>query len=148
MSESEEKDLREKTSLFSGLPQRVIIVCFEMGIPYFKVRRGTRLRTQGPWVSSRLALVLGKGAKERERILENGISLTLVTNGCNAGWCVDVSPARRVESPVLELVSASRQGPREGDHQRWACERSPAVVDLPSWVLAPECKVSAEKKQI
>ena len=66
MSESEEKDLREKASLFSGLPQRVIIVCFEMGIPYFKVRRGTRLRTQGPWVSSRLALVLGKGARERE----------------------------------------------------------------------------------
>ena len=36
-----------------------------MGIPYFKVRWGTRLRAQGPWVSS-LALVLGKEAREGE----------------------------------------------------------------------------------
>ena len=31
MRESEEKGPREKASLFSGLSQRVIIVCFEMG---------------------------------------------------------------------------------------------------------------------
>ena len=35
-----------------------------------------------------------------------------------------------------------------GDHQRWACERSPPLaVDLPSQVSAPECKASAEKKR-
>ena len=30
------------------------------------------------------------------------------------GRCVDVSPARPVERPVLDFVSVSRQGPREG----------------------------------
>ena len=48
MRESEEKSPREKASLVSGLSQRVIIVCFEMGIPYFKVRWGTNLRARGP----------------------------------------------------------------------------------------------------
>ena len=38
MGESEEKGPREKVSLFSGPSQRAIIVCFEMGVPYFKVR--------------------------------------------------------------------------------------------------------------
>ena len=46
LRESEEKGLREKVSLFSGLSQRVIIVCFEMGVPYFKVRR--RHKAKGP----------------------------------------------------------------------------------------------------
>ena len=41
----------------------------------------------------------GKGG-QRERIQENGISLTLVTNGLNVGRCVDVSPVRQVEIPV------------------------------------------------
>ena len=44
MRESEEKGLREKASLFSGLSQRVIIVCFEIGVPYFKVRRGHKAK--------------------------------------------------------------------------------------------------------
>ena len=30
------------------------------------------------------------------------------------GWCVDVSLARQVQSPILELVLVSWQGPREG----------------------------------
>ena len=30
------------------------------------------------------------------------------------GRCVDVSPARPVERAVLDFVSVSRQGPREG----------------------------------
>ena len=30
------------------------------------------------------------------------------------GWCVIVNPARQVECPVPELISVSRQGPREG----------------------------------
>ena len=90
-----------------------------MGIPYFKVRQGTRPRSWGLWGSSHLALGLGNEAK-RERIRGNGISLTLVTNGWKMGWCgcqpqwVDVSPARQVESPVLELISVSQQGPRGG----------------------------------
>ena len=79
MRDSEEKGPREKPSPFSGPSQRVIIVCFEMGVPYFKVRWGTRPRAKGLWGSSRLAL--GLGNKVRERIRENGISLTLVTDG-------------------------------------------------------------------
>ena len=47
--ESEEKGLREKASLFSEPSQRVRIVCFEMGAPYFKIRWGTRPRAGGPW---------------------------------------------------------------------------------------------------
>ena len=55
----------------------VVIVCLEMGIPYFKVRQGTRLRrTWGPWEYSHLALGLGNEARERTQ--EGGISLTLV----------------------------------------------------------------------
>ena len=85
---------------------------------------------------------------ERERIPENGISLTLVTKGCNVGQCVDVSPARQVESPVLELISVSRQSPREGTTRGGLAKGAhPVAVDLPSWVSAPECKVSAEKKR-
>ena len=79
MRESEEKGLREKASPFSGLAQRVIIVCFEMGVPYFKVRWGARPRARGLWGSS--SLVLGLGKEARERIQGNGISLTLVTDG-------------------------------------------------------------------
>ena len=60
-------------------------------------------------------------------------------HGWNVGWCVEVSPARQVESPVPELISVSSQGPREGAH--------PAVVDLPVWVLSPECKATAEKNR-
>ena len=73
-----------------------------MGVPYFKVRWDTRPRALGLWNEA------------RERIQENGISLTLVTNGWNVGRCVDVSPARQVESPVPGLVSVSRRGPRRG----------------------------------
>ena len=64
MRESEEKGPREKASLYSGLSQRVIIVCFEMGAPYFKVRWGTRPRARGLWGSSRLALGLGNEARD------------------------------------------------------------------------------------
>jgi len=64
------------------------------------------------------------------------------------GQCVDVSPARQVASPIPELVSVSWQGPREetteGGLMRGVCS---VVVDLPSWVLASECKASAEKKR-
>ena len=60
-------------------------------------------------------------------------------HGWNVGWCVEVSPARQVESPVPELISVSWQGPREGVH--------PVVVDLPFWVLSPECKATAEKNR-
>ena len=63
------------------------------------------------------------------------------------GQCVDVSPARQVESPVLELISVSRQSPREGTTRGGLAKGAhPVAVDLPSWVSAPECKVSAEKK--
>ena len=43
------------------LSQRVIIVCFEMGIPYFKVRQGTRPRAVGS-----LLPMLGLGNQARE----------------------------------------------------------------------------------
>ena len=71
-----------------------------MGVPYFKVRWGTRPRARGQWGSSHLVLGLGNEARERqrergerrkrerrerergsERIQGNGISLTLVTDG-------------------------------------------------------------------
>ena len=61
-------------------------------------------------------------------------------HGWNVGWWVEVSPAKQAESPVLELVSVSWQGPREGAH--------PAVVDLPFWVVSPESKATAEKNRV
>ena len=49
------------------------------------------------------------------------------------GRCVDVSPARQVESPVLELVSVSRQGPREGAARGGLVRGAhPVEVDIPS----------------
>ena len=84
----------------------------------------------------------------KERIRGNGNSLSLVTSGCNVGRCVDVSPARLVESPVSELVSVSKQGPREGTTGGGLVRGAHSVaVDLPSRVSAPECKASAEKKE-
>ena len=65
MRESEDKGPREQASPFSRLSQRVIIVCFEMDVPYFKVRWGTRPRVRGPWGSSRLVKGLGNEVKER-----------------------------------------------------------------------------------
>ena len=61
--EKERRKGREKGHPHS---QRVIIVCFEMGVPYFKVRWGTRSRARGLWGSSCLALRLGKEVRERE----------------------------------------------------------------------------------
>ena len=84
-----------------------------MGVPCFKVRRSTRaegLRAVGFLPPSARTWKRG----ERERIRGNGISRALVTSGFNVGRWVDVSPARPVESPAPELVSVSRQGPREG----------------------------------
>ena len=64
------------------------------------------------------------------------------------GQCVDVSPARQVESPVPELISVSWQGPREETTRGGLVrEAHPVAVDLPSQVLAPECKESVEKKK-
>ena len=61
---------------------------------------------------------------------------------------MDVSLARQVQSPILELVLVSLQGPREGTTRGGLMrEAHPIVVDLPSWVSAPECKASAEKKR-
>ena len=62
------------------------------------------------------------------------------------GWCVDVSPARQVESPGPEMVSVSLPGPREGT-TRGGQGAHPVAMDLPSWVLAPKCEASAEKKR-
>ena len=50
------------------------------------------------------------------------------------------------------LSRSSSQGPiagsQGGDRGRWAREKSPPMCgDLPSWVSAPECTVSAEKKR-
>ena len=59
---------------------------------------------------------------------------------------VDVSPVSQVESPVPELISVSGQGPREGTTGGGLMRGAhPVVVYLPSWVLAPECMVNAEK---
>ena len=49
-----------------------------MGVPYFKVRWGTRPRARGQWGSSHL--VLGLGNEAREKTQEDGISLILVIN--------------------------------------------------------------------
>ena len=67
------------------------------------------------------------------------------------GQYVDVSPARQVESPIPipELASVSWQDPREGTTRGgFVKEAHPVVVDLPSWVSAPECKLSAKKKRV
>ena len=65
------------------------------------------------------------------------------------GWCVDVSPARRVESPVPKLISVSWQGPREGTTGGGLVRGAhPVAVDLPSRVSTPKCKASAEKKRV
>ena len=64
------------------------------------------------------------------------------------GWCVDVSPARQVDSPIPELVSVSWKGPREGTTGGGLMRGAhPVAMDLSSWVLGPECKASAEKKR-
>ena len=64
------------------------------------------------------------------------------------GQCVDVSPARQVESPVPDLISVSRPGPRQGTTEGGLVRGAhPVVVDLPSQVSAPERKPSAEKKR-
>ena len=45
---------------------------------------------------------------------------------------VDVSPARQVGSPVPELVSVSRRGPREGTTRGGLVRGAhPVAVDLP-----------------
>ena len=65
------------------------------------------------------------------------------------GWYMDVTPARQVESPILEVISVSWQGPREGTTGGGLVRGAhPVVVDLPSWVSAPECKLSAKKKRV
>ena len=65
------------------------------------------------------------------------------------GWCVSVSPARQVESPVPELVSVSWQVAREGTTRGGLVKGAhPVVVDLPSQAPAPECKVSAKKERV
>ena len=64
------------------------------------------------------------------------------------GQYVDISPTRQVESPVPELFSVSQQGPREGTIRGGLVRGAhPVVVNLPSWVLAPEYKARAEKKR-
>ena len=64
------------------------------------------------------------------------------------GQCVDVSPARQVENPVLELISVSQQSPREGTTGGGLVRGAHTdAVDLLSQVSAPECKASAEKKR-
>ena len=64
---------------------------------------------------------------------------------------MDVSPVRQVESPILELVSVSWQGPRRGPPEVGSGGEPrgahPVAVDLPSRVSAPECKASAEKER-
>ena len=65
------------------------------------------------------------------------------------GWCVDVSSARQVETPFQELISVSQRGPKEGTPGGGLVGGAhPVAVDLPSQGLAPECKVSAEKKRV
>ena len=68
MREKVRRKVPEKRLPHSQDSHRVITVCFEMDVPYFKVRRSTRAMEILP-------------PSERERILENGISLTLVTCG-------------------------------------------------------------------
>ena len=64
------------------------------------------------------------------------------------GQCVDVNSARQAESLVPGAHLKFLGKVRGRGRQRWACERSPpSCSGLPSWVLAPECRVSAEKKR-
>ena len=145
MRESEEKSPREEASPSSGLFQRVIIVCFEMGAPYSKVRWGTRQRARGPWGSFCLALGLGKEVREREF---EGMGFHSPCNQwmkCGPVCGCQLQGKWRVASQSSLSISARS---KLGDHWSWACERShPAAVDLPSQVSAPECKASAEEKR-
>ena len=85
----------------------------------FPISKSDGVQGRGPWGSfPPSAGAWKRGAKEdlRERDF---------THPCNR-WmkrgpvCVWASPARQVESPVQELISVSRQGPREGTTQlRW-----------------------------
>ena len=112
MRGSEEKGPKEKASPFSGPSQRGIIVCFEMGIPCFRVRRSTRLRARGLWGFSRLVLGLGNRRvreEPRERDFAHPPNRWMK---CGPGCGCQSSKASGEPRP--ELASASQQGPREG----------------------------------
>ena len=125
---------------FSGLSQRVVIVCYEMGAPYFKVRRGTRPRARGLWARGPW------GEREREDPREWGF-----TQHCNR-W-MKSGPVCGCQSS--KASGDSRPGARlsflakRGDHQRWAWERSPPRCggsSLPGF--STRIKASAEKKRV
>ena len=64
------------------------------------------------------------------------------------GQCVDVSPARQVESLFQELISVSQQSPREGTTGGGLVRGAhPVAVDLPSQVPTPECKARQRKRE-
>ena len=140
MRKSEEKGLREKASLFSGLAQRVTVVCFEMGAPYFKVRRGT----WGPWGLSCLALGLGNEARETgsERM---GFDSPLWL--MDEKWAVVWMPVQQGKWRVPSRSSSQFLGEVQGRGPWEVGSWEEPAVHLPSWVSAPESKVGAEKKR-
>ena len=61
--------------------------------------------------------------------------------------CVDVSPARHMESPVPGLLSVSPRGPKEGITSG-GLGAHPVEVDLPSWAdtrMQGECREKESK---
>ena len=63
------------------------------------------------------------------------------------GRCVDVSPTRQVESPILGLVSVSWQGPREATTRGGLVRGAhPVAVDLPSRVRHQNVRRGREKE--
>ena len=115
-----------------------------MDVPYFKVRWGTRLRRAwGPWESSHLALGLG-GKREDPR----GWDFTHSWNRwMKCGPVCGCQSSKASGGSYPELISVW-QGPREGATGGGLMRRAnPVGVDLPSQVSAPECKVSAEKRE-
>ena len=120
---------------------------FWNGHPLFQSQTGHK--AEGPWAVGVLPPSTSTWKwGERERIWENGISLTLVTDGWNVGQRMDVSPARQVESPVRSssqfLGKIQRRGPpvvgsgKEPTQLQWI---------FPSQVSTPECKTSAEERE-
>ena len=73
-----------------------------MGVPYFRVRWGARLRALGPWRSSCLALGLGKEARERG---SEGMGFHSLLQLMDEMWAGEwMSVTRQVESHVPELT--------------------------------------------
>ena len=115
--ENKEKGPRQKVSPFSGPSQRRIIVCFEMGVPYFKVRSiGILPPSSRTWKRE-------TGGGERELEIMGFHSPLQLRDEMWASVWMSVQKASGGSCPGARLgVLARSEG---GGRRRWARERSP-----------------------